>query len=245
MRYLKDEFWTDPYTENLDPSEKLLYIYLLTNPLCNVAGIYEIRFSRMAFETGFDKEMIEKILNRFIKDKKILKIEDWIVIVNFVKNQANNPSVLQGVQRILNNLPPNVIQALTASPQPVGYYTILNLTIPNLISGYAEASSADTPKTKRSPKRDEPMDLVQFQKWCEISPSRHIQLIGDYAGIEKPDFKSKNQWKVFIGRNVRAAKKLESFSNEQLEKATKAMEKEKKEGWLKKPTMETIIKFLK
>jgi len=131
MRYVKDEFWTDPYTEDLDPSEKLLFLYLITNPLCNCAGIYEIKNKRIAYETGFDKEMVERLLDRFIADKKILRIDDWMIVVNFVKNQANNPSILQGVQRILNSLPQKVIQALTASPQAVGYYTILNLTIPN------------------------------------------------------------------------------------------------------------------
>jgi len=89
----------------------------------------------------------------------------------------------------------------------------------------------------------ETMDLGLFQEWCDKSPHRHIQLIGDYAGIEKPDFKTKPQWQVFIRRNVRAAKQLEPFSNEDLEKAIMRIKKES--SWLKKPTMETIIKFLK
>lgn len=130
QRYVKDEFWTDPYVEHLDPSEKLLFLYLLTNPLCNCAGIFEISNSRIAYETGFDKSMVDKIIGRFIKDGKIIRQRDWIVMVNFVKNQANNPSIIQGVQRILDSLPEDVIQAVTASPQPRGYYTLLNLTLP-------------------------------------------------------------------------------------------------------------------
>lgn len=130
QKYVKDEFWTDPYIEELDPSEKLLFLYLLTNPLCNCAGIFEINNRRIAYETGFDKDMVDKIIGRFIKDGKIIREKDWIIIINFVKNQSNNPSILQGVQRILDSLPPACIQALTASPQPRGYYTLLNLTIP-------------------------------------------------------------------------------------------------------------------
>jgi len=56
QRIVKDEFWTDPYIEDLDPSEKLLFLYLITNPLCNVAGIYESQITRIAYETGFEKE---------------------------------------------------------------------------------------------------------------------------------------------------------------------------------------------
>jgi hypothetical protein len=131
QRYVKDEFWTDPYVEELDPSEKLLFLYLLTNPLCNCAGIYEVRINRMSYEIGFNKKKVEKILNKFVKDSKIIRVDNWIILINFVKNQANNPSILMGVQRILDSLPPACIQALTASPHPLGYYTILNLTIPN------------------------------------------------------------------------------------------------------------------
>lgn len=131
QKYVKDEFWTDPYVEDLDPSEKLLFLYLLTNPLNNCAGIFEIKNSRIAYETGFDERKIDKILKKFEKDKKILKKDNWIILVNFTKNQSKNPSIIQGIQRILNSLPPACIQALTASPQPVGYYTLLNLTIPN------------------------------------------------------------------------------------------------------------------
>jgi hypothetical protein len=51
QRIVNDEFWTDPYIEDLDPSEKLIFLYLITNPLCNIAGAYEIRLKRIAYET--------------------------------------------------------------------------------------------------------------------------------------------------------------------------------------------------
>lgn len=132
QRIINDSFWTDPYIEDLDPSEKLLYLYLLTNPLCNIAGAYEIKMKRIAYETGFDKEMVDKVLNRFAKDGKIVRWNEWIFIVNFIKNQSNNPSVLKWAQRIVDCLP---IELLTACTQPVdrlSYFTLLNLTLPNL-----------------------------------------------------------------------------------------------------------------
>lgn len=108
QRYIQDSFWTDPYVEKLDPSEKLLFLYYLTNPLCNIAGIYEIRNNRVAYETGFDKEMVEKIKNRFLEDGKVLVFKDWICMVNFIKNQTTNPSVEAGIKRIILSLPEEV-----------------------------------------------------------------------------------------------------------------------------------------
>lgn len=129
QRIVKDNFWTDGYVEKLTPDEKLIFLYLLTNPLCNIAGIYEIRSKRIAFETGYDIEVIDTILKRFKKDKKIILFNDWIIIINFVKNQSNNPSVIKGVQRILDNLPKEV-QAVTDCDS-LSYLTLLNLTLPN------------------------------------------------------------------------------------------------------------------
>mgnify|MGYP000865842236 CR=1 FL=1 len=130
QRYIQDSFWTDPYIEKLDPSEKLLFLYFLTNPLCNIAGAYEVRNSRVAYETGFDKEMVDKIKSRFVNDGKMLIADDWIILTNFAKHQTINPNVKAGMQRIINDLPDKV-KALKGF-EGLSYFTLLNLTLPNL-----------------------------------------------------------------------------------------------------------------
>lgn len=135
QRIVNDSFWTDPYIEELDPSEKLLFLYLLTNPLCNIAWFYEIRIKRIAYETWFDKDMIDKMLNRFVEDWKLYRIDDFILMKNFAKNQSMNPSVSKGMQRVLDKIPIYIWEKLeklyTGSIQALPYFTLLNLTIPN------------------------------------------------------------------------------------------------------------------
>ena len=129
---IRDSFWTDAYVEKLTPDEKLLFLYLLTNPLCNIGGIYEIRTKRIGFETGYDTEVVENILGRFERDKKILRHDDWIVLVNHIKNQSLNPSVIQGCQRIFDELPPEIKLRVTGWVQAgLLNLTLLNLTILN------------------------------------------------------------------------------------------------------------------
>lgn len=111
QRMVRDSFWTDSYIEKLSPDEKLVFIYLLTNPLCNIAGLYEIRSKRIGFETGYDVEVIENILSRFERDGKIKRFNDWLKLVNFVKNQSLNPSVEAGIARVLSELPKDVREA--------------------------------------------------------------------------------------------------------------------------------------
>jgi len=86
-RYISDSFWSHNWVEDLDPLEKYLYLYLLTNQLVSICWIYEIKAKRIAYETGIDKEMILKMILRFENAKKIY-YDNWIIcITNFVKNK--------------------------------------------------------------------------------------------------------------------------------------------------------------
>ena len=133
QRYIKDSFWTDPYIEKLTPDEKLIFVYLLTNPQCNVAGVYEIRPKRVAYETGYDIEVVETILSRFAKDKKIIRIGDFVVIVNHIKHQSLGEKVAEGINRIIKETPKEIqelftLKEMTNSKNEI--YPIYTLYIP-------------------------------------------------------------------------------------------------------------------
>lgn len=106
-RYIDTIFWKDTYISNLDPSEKLLFLYFLTNPYTNIIGIYEISLREIAFDTGFDKDMILRILERFKKDWKIIYLNWYICIVNFLKHQKLNPKTKLWAEKILNEIKPS------------------------------------------------------------------------------------------------------------------------------------------
>lgn len=105
QRSFNTKFWDDEYIQNLDPIEKLLFIYFFTNPLTTMCGIYEISLKRGAFDTGIDKDMVEKVLKRFEEDRKIFYINGWIFIKNFLNHQILNPSVMEGVENTLKEIP--------------------------------------------------------------------------------------------------------------------------------------------
>lgn len=104
-RYVSTYFWKDNYVVDLDPIEKLLFIYLLTNPNTNIAGAYEINVRQIAFDTGIDKDMVLKIINRFEHDNKLTYCKGYIIIRNWIKHQQLNPNVIKGIDRALNLLP--------------------------------------------------------------------------------------------------------------------------------------------
>lgn len=103
---LSTSFWNDGYTANLDPTEKLLFIYLLTNERSTLAGVYQLPIKIMAVETGIDTEMVRKILARFEDEEKISMKDGWVAIRNFSKHHpAGSPTVQKGIEDALREAP--------------------------------------------------------------------------------------------------------------------------------------------
>ncbi len=109
---INTKFWDDAYSSNLDPIEKLLFLYFLTNTSSNICGIYEIPLKKIANETGVDKDMVEKVISRFEKDHKIYYRSGWVGLVNFIKNQnQNSPKVKKGIEIEMEKAP-EIIKSL-------------------------------------------------------------------------------------------------------------------------------------
>ena len=110
---INTRFWVDDYTSNLDPSEKLLFLYFLTNPYTDICGIYEVPLKHIALETGLDREMVIKIIDRFSRDGKVFYEKGWVGIKNFAKHQLNNPKVKIGIENGLKQAPKEIIDRLS------------------------------------------------------------------------------------------------------------------------------------
>ena len=106
QRYIDTSFWDDSWVQELDPSEKLLYIYLLTNPLTNIAGVMELTVKRICFDTGFNSDTVTHILRKFEEAKKVYRKNNYIIIRNFPKHQQlKSDNVIKGIAAILSKLP--------------------------------------------------------------------------------------------------------------------------------------------
>jgi len=106
-RKIHDSFWTDPDIEELTPEQRYFYLYLLTNPACNQIGLFEFSIRRAVFETGYNRETIEKLLDHFesLGKIKVSRETKEIVICNFYHhNKSNSPKVITHVQQLLSNV---------------------------------------------------------------------------------------------------------------------------------------------
>jgi hypothetical protein len=96
-RNVSVKFWSDDFvTENLTPESRYFFLYLLTNEHTAQCGIYEITRRQMAFETGYNAETVERLLQFFEAQGKIKwsKETNEIAIKNFIRyNPQGSPKV--------------------------------------------------------------------------------------------------------------------------------------------------------
>lgn len=106
-RYVNTKFWTDTYViDNLNPTDKLFFIYLLTNAHTDICGVYELSLKIAAIETGLDRDNIEKvIMPKLERDGKVMYCQGWVGIKNFQKHQSLNPKVKKGIEIGLDKAP--------------------------------------------------------------------------------------------------------------------------------------------
>ena len=89
--YLK--FWKDDKVMELfSVEEKLLFLFLLTNPNTTQIGVYKILPKEIAFMTGFEEEEVSIMLELFEKEYKIIKynkLTHEIAIVHWARYNLN------------------------------------------------------------------------------------------------------------------------------------------------------------
>lgn len=112
------------------------------------------------------------------------------------------------------------------------------------------ANAAEPPSKKKQAKDDDtPLSVTEYVKKMKESPQRHIRIIGDYAEQIAPRLQTRAQWYIFTARNVRAARALAPFTDDQISDAYVDLQKDVKKpsnpkGFITKWTLETLLKYL-
>lgn len=88
-RQVQMSFWTDPKViDDFTPEDRYFYLYLLTNPHTNLCGCYELSLKQASDETGYNRESIEKIINRMEFNHKVIAYDTKtkeLLLVNWFK----------------------------------------------------------------------------------------------------------------------------------------------------------------
>jgi hypothetical protein len=194
QRVVNTRFWDDDYVTELDPFEKLLFLYFLTNPLTDLCGAYEVSLKRIAFDTGLKPSKITEILESFEAGGKILYRKGWVFIRNFGKHQqGNSPNVRKGAERSLNACPDWVKQTLSKGFGTIG---IENALLPEPV-GQPKPELLETPQAASTRGTRIPDTFMLTSE------------MRTYASEKRPDVdcpleteKFVNHWRAATGRNA-------------------------------------------
>lgn len=127
QRYINTKMWEDSWFVQLDPIEKLFFIYLLTNPMTNIIGAYELSKGTIGRATGLESRVVDEILSRFEKASKVFYVNGWVVLPNFVKHQNyKSPKIQKGIEIELQDIPTDV-KRLIKIPYAYGIDTVSHL----------------------------------------------------------------------------------------------------------------------
>lgn len=108
-RNIQLTFWTDNKVEDeFTPEDKYFYLYLMTNPQTNICGCYEFSYSQMTRHTGYSKDTISRLLDRFETSHKVIKFNKSnkeILLLNWYKyNWSKSADTLRGVEKVAQHI---------------------------------------------------------------------------------------------------------------------------------------------
>lgn len=105
-RQIHTQIWRDNWFLDLEPDEKLLFIYLFSNDNSNLAGLYELHERIIQLETGLDRKRINEIISKLEGDGKVYYRDGVVWIVNMQKYHSNaGEKVRRNIELIIEGIP--------------------------------------------------------------------------------------------------------------------------------------------
>ncbi|RRG08665.1 MAG: DnaD domain protein [Lactobacillus sp.] len=106
-RQVHTTIWQDNWVSELEPTEKLLWMYLLTNAKTTQSGVYEFSPRYTCFETGLSRKEVNEALQHFIKAGRVRydQSTNEIMIENWLKyNSARSPKVAKVIDKEIESI---------------------------------------------------------------------------------------------------------------------------------------------
>lgn len=108
-RNVQLSFWTDSkISDSFTPEDRFFYLYLITNPQSNICGCYEISYAQFTNQTGYNKDTINRLIERFENVHKVIRFcreTKEILLLNWYKyNWSKSEKTLAGVENVAKHI---------------------------------------------------------------------------------------------------------------------------------------------
>ena len=165
FRTIDTDIWSNAFFDGLKVGQKLLFIYLFSNPLISNIGVLETTRARIAYETGTSVKIVNEFLGMLEEQGRIVTDGQYILNVKFIAKQTHfgGTSETNKNDRLLKNL----LQLFNACPSEK-LRRALQEAYPGLFCA-RQAPCED--ETSPLPNSDKPLVSEQeAPSSCEVSP---------------------------------------------------------------------------
>jgi len=217
-KLIRDSYWTDPKVNELNPYEKLIFLYLISNPHVHFSGVYYLPKKIISIETGISNRCVEKSLDVLIKKNFVNYNSNTIWVKNMLKHQVKegipNRLQLEGIKNHLKSLHNSILVNEFIDFYKLPIYTPIDTPIHTLIDNQEKEKKKENIniQEKKNYKKKEKykgeiirgekqkfLDFVylypdEYQKLIsEIGQNQtdeYIQRLNDYIGAKGIKYKS-------------------------------------------------------
>lgn len=189
QRIVNTHFWRDNFILGLRPDERLLFLWVITNPSTDLCGAYEAALPTIELETGLKAKRILEIFEIFAEVGKVIYRDGWVIVRNFTRHQnGTSTNVKKGAERSLNACPDWVKDTLST-----GIHSDPNRTLPR-----PEPRPEPEPKPKGLGRASAPPIAPEEKPPASDARRSHpaITALHEVAGIYPP----KEIWDEVIDR---------------------------------------------
>lgn len=87
-RIIHTKLWKDGFIAGLSPTEKLVFLYYLTNDKVNLIHCYECADREVCFDTGVNAEQLRNAKEKLAQAGKVLFYKDYVFLANANKYET-------------------------------------------------------------------------------------------------------------------------------------------------------------
>ena len=216
-------FWTDPkVADDFTPEDRYFYLYLFTNPHTNLCGCYEVSVKQMANETGYSKDTIERLLDRFSnvhkvidysKDTKEVLLLNWHKY-NWTKSEKFRISLFNEISDVKNDEFKRFLEILFNEEDTVSirYPYGMDTSVTNTVYSNTNTSSNNSISSNTKYTSDKSLNTLLSEKPYSEDFKNSIGEWLKYKAEKKQSYKPTG-FKQFLGA---IDKKLKQYSEQQI-----------------------------
>lgn len=198
-RNIQMSFWTDvKIVDNFTPEDRFFYLYLLTNPHGNLCGCYEFSLKQASDETGYTRDTILNLINRFRDVHKVIDFDEEtreLLLINWHKfNWTASEQFRKGLLKDLKGIKSKKFKTYLTNiangehtvyiPSTDGIQTTVSVSVTDIVTVSDSETDSVTVKNTKKKSKVEKKNYGKFENVL-LTEEEHQKLQEEFADYQE------------------------------------------------------------